>query len=211
MNPLLNVKVDKALLTDSQEKQGFFGASSLKELILRLPIKAYNAIFTPMGRKSVVYFLKKSRAGLNPDYRRDGTLIYLLGNGNSFVLHQGNQLSELVFLEGAYEPLETLIVTKLVQKDDVVLDLGANVGYYTALLDQLVKPDGRVHSFEPGDGTFTKLADTKRLLNLERAVLHPKAVGDSVGSYRFLVIHFGFGCAAEHSSKCGVGTAFTAQ
>lgn len=153
--------------------------------ILKLPIKAYNALFTPMGRKTLRDFLKKRRAGMNPDYRRTGTLVYLLKNRNRFVFHRGNQLSELIFLEGSYEPLETLVVSKAVQSGDVVLDLGANVGYFTALLDRLVKPGGQVHSFEPGQGTFTRLEETKNLLKLDRTVLHPKAVSDSVGHIDF--------------------------
>lgn len=185
MNRILNVKADKTLLADGHEVQPFIGAQPFKDLILKLPIKAYNAIFTPMGRKSLYYFLKKCQASLNPDYRREGKLVYQLDNGNGFVLHRGNHLSELVFLEGAYEPLETMIVSKTVRRNDVVLDLGANVGYYTALLDRLVKPDGQVHSFEPGEGTFMKLSDTKKLLKLDRTVLHPKAVGDAVGSIDF--------------------------
>jgi FkbM family methyltransferase len=185
MNRLLNVKVDKALLAEGNESHAFIGTKSFKDLLLKLPIKAYNAFFTPMGRKSLYYFLKRCQAGLNPDYRRDGKLVYQLDNGSGFVLHRGNHLSELVFFEGAYEPLETLIVSKAVRQNDIVLDLGANVGYYTALLDRLVKPAGQVHSFEPGEGTFAKLEDTKNLLNLNQTVLHPKAVGDALGYIDF--------------------------
>jgi FkbM family methyltransferase len=179
------LKLDKALPAYGRESQAFTGAGSLVKLALQFPIKAYNALFTPMGRKNLFYFLKKSRASLSPVYRRDGTLVYSLKNGSQFVLHRGNHLSELFFLEGAYEPLETLIVSQAVQGNDVVLDLGANVGYYTALLDKLVKPDGKVHSFEPGQGTFIRLTETKKLLKLDQAVLHPKAVGDSVSHIDF--------------------------
>jgi len=153
--------------------------------ILKSPVKVYNAVFTPMGRKSLRNFLKKSRASLNSNYRKDGALAYPLKNGNQFVLHRGNQLSELVFLEGAYEPLETMIVSKAVRSGDVVLDVGANVGYYTALLDKLVNPGGQVHSFEPGQGTFARLQETKKLLALERTSLYQKAISDSVGSIDF--------------------------
>ena len=185
MNRLSNV--NKSVLTNSGESKPLIGtdAESLLELILNIPIKAYNALFTPMGRKNLYYFLKRSRVNLNPDYRRDGTMVYSLKNRSHFVLHRDNDLSELVFLEGAYEPLETLIVANTVHQDDVVLDLGANVGYYTVLLDRLVKPDGQVHSFEPGEGTFTKLEATKKLLKLDRSVLYAKAVANSAGHVDF--------------------------
>ncbi|MGD0812834.1 MAG: FkbM family methyltransferase [Verrucomicrobiota bacterium] len=150
-----------------------------------LPIKAYNALFTPMGRKNLRDRLKECRAALDSGYKKNGTFVYALDTSRRFVLHRDNQLSKLIFLERAYEPLETIIVTRAVQRGDVVLDLGANVGYYTALLDGLVKPNGQVHSFEPGQGTFSRLEETKRLLKLERTVLHQKAISDSVGHIDF--------------------------
>jgi FkbM family methyltransferase len=179
------LNANKAILVDGRFVQPDGGASSVREFILKFPTRLYNAIFTPMGRKNLLYFIKRQRVNLNPDYRRDGTLVYLLGSGNSFVLHRGNLLSELVYLEGAYEPLETLIVSRVIQRNDVVLDCGANVGYFTALFDRLVRPDGQVHSFEPGAGTFTKLQRTKELLKLDRSTLHPKAMDSSVGAIDF--------------------------
>ena len=68
----------------------------------------------------------------------------------------------------------------------------ANVGYYTALLDHLVKPGGQVHSFEPGAGTFARLTETKTLLHLDQAVLHRQAVSDAVGHIDFWVSTTGF-------------------
>jgi FkbM family methyltransferase len=183
MHRLLNA--NKAILADGRFGSTDGGPSSLKEFVRKFPTRFYNAVFTPMGRKNFFYFIKRQRVKLNPDYRQHGTMAYLLKNGNSFVLHRGNQLSELVFLEGAYEPLESQIVSKVVQRNDVVLDCGANVGYFSALLDRLVKPGGQVHSFEPGAGTFTKLEQTKELLHLDRSSLHPLAVGSAVGEIDF--------------------------
>jgi FkbM family methyltransferase len=155
--------------------------------ISKLPVKAYNAVFTPMGRKNLRNRTKMCRANLDSGYRKDGTLIYTLKNRSRFVLHRDNRLSELIFLEGAYEPLETLIVSKSVREGDIVLDIGANVGYYTALLDRLVRPGGQVHSFEPGEGTFAKLMETKSLLKLDQTFLYPRAISDSVGYIDFWV------------------------
>jgi FkbM family methyltransferase len=157
------------------------------KVISKLPVTVYNAMFTPMGRQNLRNRMKICRASLNSGYRRDGALIYPLNNKNCFVFHRDNCLSELIYLEGAYEPLETLIISTAVRQGDIALDIGANVGYYTALLDGLVKPGGQVHSFEPGQGTFTKLEETKRLLKLDRTVLHAKAISDNVGHIDFWV------------------------
>lgn len=170
------------------------------DFFLRIPVKCYNAIFTPMGRKNLRYFLKKSRVRIDPDFRSRGTLVYSLKNGRPFVLHEGNRLSELFYLEGDYEPLESRIVSKIVRPGDTVFDLGANVGFFTAELDALVQPYGEVHAFEPGDGTFAKLQKTKKLLNLDRSVLHRQALGDAVGQADFWSSTIG-NDAAQKSTK----------
>ena len=155
------------------------------EFLRKIPTKAYNALFTPMGRKNLSYVFKKSLVRMNPQFRASGTLVYPLNDGQPFVLHADNRLSELFYLERAYEPLEVMMLSKLVQSGDVALDLGANVGFYTAQLERLVQPSGEVHAFEPGEGTFAKLAQTKKLLRLQRAVLHPQAIGEAVGEADF--------------------------
>ena len=180
-----SLNANKTLLGNPGATRTYAGTGSWRERLLALPTKAYNALFTLMGRKNLYYFLKKYRANLNSGYRTNGTLVYSLNNGNRFVLHRGNHLSELVYLEGAYEPLETIIVSQLIEPGDFVLDLGANVGYFTALLDQLVGSGGQVHSFEPGEGTFAKLQDTKRILGLTQSSLYQKAVGETNGLIDF--------------------------
>lgn len=172
---------------------------------LKICTKAYNAVFTPMGRKNLYFFLKKFRANLDSNYRANGTRVYRLMNGRSFVAHHGNCLSEQIYLEGAYEPLETLVVSKIVCPGDLALDIGANVGYYTALLDGLVKPDGAVHAFEPGEGTFRRLNDTKRLLHLDRAFLHRQAISDSAGQIEFWMSDTGLDGQQSTQKNVGLG------
>jgi len=157
----------------------------LNSFLRRFPGRLYNALFTPMGRKRSAYFIKRQRLNLNATYRKEGSLVYQLNNGQNFVVHRDNLLSELVFLEGAYEPLESQIVSHIVRGNDIVLDGGANVGYFTAILDRLVKPYGQVHAFEPGEGTFGKLQRTKVLLQLDRSRLHPVALDCTVGPIDF--------------------------
>src|SRR5882724_5112099 len=108
-----------------------------------------------MGRKGLRNRLKRWNATRR--YGGQGALVYRLRDRRPFVLHRENQLSELIYFEGAYEPLETLIASNVLRKGDLVLDIGANVGYYSALFDQLVYPGGEVHSFEPGGKTFKSL------------------------------------------------------
>jgi FkbM family methyltransferase len=183
MHRLLNA--NKTLLAGGKFGRAESNPASFVAFLRKLPARTFNAMFTPMGRKNLAYSFKRAGLWLDAGYRRDGSTIFQLTNGETFVLHRGNQLSELIYLEGAYEPLETQIVAKAIQPGDVVLDLGANIGYFTALLNSLVQPNGQVHAFEPGRGTFAKLEATRRLLKLARSVLHPEAIGDTIGQIDF--------------------------
>jgi FkbM family methyltransferase len=56
---------------------------------------------------------------------------------------------------------ETGIVKSIVTKDDIVLDIGANVGYFTILLASLAK---HVYAFEPEPDNFDQLKKNTNML-----------------------------------------------
>jgi FkbM family methyltransferase len=51
-------------------------------------------------------------------------------------------------LRNEFETLETKLVVETVREGDTVLDIGANIGFYTNLLCKCVGARGRVHAFE---------------------------------------------------------------
>lgn len=58
-----------------------------------------------------------------------------------------------------YEPEVTGIVSKIIKSGDTVLDVGANVGWFTTLFGKLVGPNGRVIGFEPVPYNFERLSE----------------------------------------------------
>jgi len=67
----------------------------------------------------------------------------------------------------------------IVKKGDVVIDVGANVGYYTTLFADLVGPSGEVHAFEPVPSTFESLArEIRRFPRHKNVSLNCLALGD---------------------------------
>ncbi len=58
-------------------------------------------------------------------------------------------LTPHILLDGTWEPWITDIFVQLVRPGMIVVDVGANVGYYTLLAAGAVGAAGRVHSFEP--------------------------------------------------------------
>jgi len=84
----------------------------------------------------------------------------------SFSIKLGNFLYKNAFV--LYKPLytsfknkqdafEIKLLEKYVQPGDVVLDIGANIGYYALILAKLVGNKGRVHCFEPDKKNFGHL------------------------------------------------------
>jgi len=63
----------------------------------------------------------------------------------------------------AWEPTTSAILSRLVEPGDLVVDVGANIGYYSLLFAKLVGPDGHVIAIE----ALPKLAQVLAL-NLER-------------------------------------------
>jgi FkbM family methyltransferase len=60
---------------------------------------------------------------------------------------------------GTFEPFETRVVASFLSPGMTVIDVGANVGYYTALASSKVGFDGNVIAVEPAPRPFARLKD----------------------------------------------------
>jgi FkbM family methyltransferase len=79
---------------------------------------------------------------------------------------------------GLYEPTETPIFRGLVRPGDVVLDVGANVGYYTLTAAELCGESGQVHAFEPIRENCARIEDGVALNGLRNVTVNCVAVND---------------------------------
>lgn len=93
-------------------------------------------------------------------------------------VHMGDWLGTHVYLEGEYEPETTSVVRQLLRPGDTVLDVGANVGYYTLLAASLVGPAGKVYAFEPAPCTRQRLIDNIVLNRLTNVHVKAEAITD---------------------------------
>ncbi len=71
-----------------------------------------------------------------------------------------------VYFIGLYEPVESLLLTRLLKPGMTVIDGGANVGQHTLTAAKAVSAGGAVHSFEPIPATFDKLRGNIELSRL---------------------------------------------
>jgi FkbM family methyltransferase len=81
------------------------------------------------------------------------------------------------------------VLSRLVRPGQVVLDIGANIGYFSLLFAKWVGAAGAVHAFEPFPETVLRL---KRNLELNACLnsivrIHELAISDAVGSLSMAV------------------------
>ena len=86
-----------------------------------------------------------------------------------------------------WEPFETNLIEKLVQKGDIVLDIGANIGFYTLILSKLVGKKGKVYAFEADPSNFKLLKKNIEVNNCENVILINKAVSNKKEDVNFYI------------------------
>jgi len=77
-----------------------------------------------------------------------------------------------------YVEEQTDFFKKNIKEGDVVLDLGANIGYFTCLFAQLVGKSGKVFAFEPEPNNFKILKKNVKINEYQNIVLEQKAVSN---------------------------------
>jgi FkbM family methyltransferase len=87
-------------------------------------------------------------------------------------------------LNGVYEPFETEIIHRLVRKGDTVLDIGANIGYYTLILARQIGHSGRVFAFEPDPENFALLKKNVAANGYNNVILVNAALSDHRGTLK---------------------------
>jgi FkbM family methyltransferase len=87
-----------------------------------------------------------------------------------------------LLFRGLWEETETSLFCSLVKEGMTVVDVGANVGYYTLLAARLVGKSGRVFAFEPSSENFALLKRNVEANGYDNVVLVSKAVSDSTGT-----------------------------
>ncbi len=84
-----------------------------------------------------------------------------------------------------YEPDIAEVMIRAIAPGDVVLDVGANIGFFTLLMAVLTGPAGRVVSFEPGDDNLTRLRRNIALNGLTNISVVGRPAWHSTGEVTF--------------------------
>jgi len=101
------------------------------------------------------HFIARTRS----QYLGGGTLLcQVLGGLKLFVIGDDVGFSPHMIFEGYWEFWLTRHFAQAIRPGDTVIDIGANLGYYTLLAAELVGEGGRVVAIEPNPEVFRRLS-----------------------------------------------------
>lgn len=98
-------------------------------------------------------------------------------HASDFAVVAGEGVSNELASYGVFEDELTQAFLRLVRPDQVVVDIGMHLGYFTVLFAQLVGSGGQVHSFEPTPST--RALALRNVDRFPQVTVHPYAVWSS--------------------------------
>lgn len=111
-------------------------------------------------------------------------LIVRLDNGLAFHVDPDavREAPNIILAQGSYEAFEKRLLLELARDARVVLDVGANIGWYSLHI-AAQEPDATIHAFEPVPTTFAKLSANIALNGMgARVIAASHGLSDKPGS-----------------------------
>lgn len=123
------------------------------------------------------------------------TAIQIEHGGSSRILKLGldetlsNEATILSFIRNGmlYEPDVSTVMLRTLAPGDLVVDVGANIGYFTSLAALLVGPRGQVLAFEPDADNVARLEANLALNQLANVTIVRQPVSDRLGEVEFFL------------------------
>lgn len=85
-------------------------------------------------------------------------------------LINNDYISEHIKASGVWEPHVTNYLVKNVKPNETVIELGANIGYHTALMAKSVSPGGRIYAYEANSAVYDLAKFSLRMNDLSDVV-----------------------------------------
>jgi FkbM family methyltransferase len=122
-----------------------------------------------LTRYRSIRYAKRKFYNVISRYKSDFTEI----EGRKMFLDKNDSLKLSLY---PYAQEQTNFFKKNIKEGDVVLDLGANIGYFTCLFAQLVGKTGKVFAFEPDQNNFQLIKKNVEVNGYKNVTIEQKAV-----------------------------------
>ena len=153
---------------------------------------------TGKGYGQKIHFLKslimKTESVLKTDYAETW--------GGKIHVHNDDTGSlSTLSISGVFGPRDTQTMKDNVFSGNIVVDLGANIGYFTCLLAKIVGEGGKVFAFEPDPRNLKLLRRNIQENDYKNVIIADKAVSDVNGSCTLYSSQKKFGANRIFESK----------
>ncbi len=110
-----------------------------------------------------------------------GGKIYLPLRNVKLDIKESNLQKQLA-LDGIREVLATKEIKKILKKDDNILEIGANIGYFVILEAEIIGPKGIIYAIEPEKNNINLLKRNIKINKLESQVkIERMAISNKIG------------------------------
>jgi FkbM family methyltransferase len=113
-----------------------------------------------------------------------GVILTSVQGSKMYVNTQDKAIVPHLLSEGVWEEYETELFHKYIKPGDVVVDIGANIGYYTLIAAKLTGKDGKVYSFEPEPNNYELLVRNIKVNRYNNVTPVQKALSDKKGELK---------------------------
>ena len=173
----------------------FAGADQIARA-LAIPL---NLGIVPVEAFRRVFF--KGKLAISHHFRRYPANGLFDCDGLRFDLDLSDDIQKAIYLN-LYEWRDLRAVRPLIEPGQTIVDLGANMGFYTLQFARSVGPAGHVHAFEPLERNRAKLFRNVALNGFEdRVTINPEAVSERTGTADFLRLRPQLGLGADRRRR----------
>jgi len=134
----------------------------IRSFLIKLGV-VNNSIVNSLGRRILIKLKPK----------------YVVVDGNTIFLDHEDKLN--LSVNKYHEENETVQIKKQIFDGNVVVDIGASIGYYTVLFAKIVGEKGQVFAFEPEHENFNILKKNIEVNNFKNVVIENIAISDKIG------------------------------
>jgi len=152
-------------------ENNFTKAQGILRKFLLLQRRLATSIYKLKYRAKLIH----SEVGIPTNLNRK---LYKTIYGDYFLLNNTSCIDNNIKDFSVWEPESTSVIRNLVKPGNVVLDIGANIGYYTVIMSKIVGETGKVLSFEPTKHFFDVLQHTVEINKLKNVALYDFGLSD---------------------------------
>lgn len=107
--------------------------------------------------------------------------IYYLNKNTKISLNKNSIISKYILNDFEYD--EVQLIHQVVKKNDIVLDIGAHIGFYTLQLANIVGNQGTVYAYEASPKNYSLLKKNIGLNNFNNIVTKNIAISNNYNNY----------------------------